>query len=156
MIETERRFLVKNNNWTNTYTEKKAIIQGYLNEDYKKLVRVRLEYVLNKNNHIAYLTIKGEKKKGSGLEFEVEIPIDDAEKILELCEHIVSKNRYIIPTNDNLKWEVDDFLGLSSELIIAEIELKDINQHFDKPDWLGEEITNNHSYSNISIAQFGI
>ena len=141
--EIERKFLLKKDYWPHENVVKYR--QGYLNSDEKKTVRVRTA------GDKGYLTIKGASIGASRLEFEYEIPLQDAGILLDLCEKpLIEKNRYKVVDGDFI-WEIDEFFGENSGLIIAEIELEHENQEFKKPDWIGEEVTGDPRYYNASL-----
>jgi len=147
MIEIERKFLVKNENFKTESFKRVFIKQGFLNSDKNRVVRVRI--LDNKG----FLTIKGitEKEGTTRFEWEKEIKLNEAEALFKLCEPgIVEKYRYLIK-NGNLTFEVDEFLGDNKGLLVAEIELIDKNQKFNKPQWLGKEVTNIAKYYNANL-----
>jgi len=98
------------------------------------------------------LTVKGITAGGSRLEYEYEIPLKDANGLFELyCEQpIIEKRRYTIPYGEFI-WEVDEFLGVNKGLIVAEIELASIDQKFPKPDWIGDDVTDDPRYFNSNL-----
>ena len=149
MIEIERKFLVKSQDFKSGSTSKTLFIQGYLNTDPERSIRIRIQ------NKSAYLTIKG-KSNASGLsryEWEKEIPQEEAKELLNLCEPgIIEKYRYLVPVGGHI-FEVDEFLGNNEGLILAEIELKSENEYFQKPKWLGEEVTGNIKYYNSYLSK---
>ena len=144
-VEIERKFLVKGNEWRQL-----AIAvnykQGYISTDKEHTVRIRT--IESK----AYLTIKGESVGIKRLEFEYEIPVDDANELLNnLCHKpIINKNRYKIQYK-GLIWEVDEFLGENIGLILAEVELSDESQKINVPDWIGIEVTGDPKYYNANL-----
>ena len=99
-----------------------------------------------------FLTVKGISVGATRSEYEYDIPAADAEEMLDdLCETpIIEKNRYKIPLGDVI-WEVDEFLGVNDGLIVAEVELQSEDQAFDKPDWIGEEVTYDPKYFNANL-----
>lgn len=145
--EIEYKFLVTSDDWKKNL-DGIYYKQGYLTIDNKRTVRVRLEGERSK------LTIKGEKKGPSGKEFEYEIPFDDAVYLLEyLClKPLIEKIRYNIKY-DGFIWEIDEFLGDNEGLVLAEIELKSVGQTFNKPDWVGENVTNDPKYKNANLVK---
>ncbi len=149
MMEIERKFLVTSADFKNYADKKTRIIQGFLNTDKERTVRVRL-----KGNQ-GFITIKG-ISSDDGLtrfEWEKEITKTDAEALLKLCEKgIIEKIRYEIP-NENLVFEVDEFFGDNDGLIVAEIELNHVSETFKKPQWLGEEVTGNIKYYNSQLSK---
>jgi len=156
-IEIERRFFVKNGILRKEdcpfYFE---IIQGYIGtiQDIDKIVRIRktLMYCGDKIHENSYLTIKGDKINGKGYELETRI-LDNVDDFFKLCPKgtILSKTRLIVPYK-NRHFEVDLFHGKYENLIIAEIELDDINEDVELPSWIGQEITNNKRFSNYNLA----
>jgi adenylate cyclase len=149
MQEIERKFLVKNDGFKTLATAKKKIAQGYLNTNPERTVRVRIA------DENAFLTIKG-KGNETGMtrfEWEKEIPADEAKSLLLLCEAgVIEKTRFEIPVGTHL-YEVDVFSGENEGLVIAEIELEDENEAFEKPDWLAEEVTNDERYYNAYLSK---
>ncbi|MBB1139778.1 CYTH domain-containing protein [Myroides sp. WP-1] len=148
MIEIERKFLTKSTNFETLAHSKNTIAQGYLNSHADRTVRIRIK------NDKGYLTIKG-KSNASGtsrFEWEKEIDLKEAEALLHLCEeHIIAKTRYVIPVGPH-HFEVDVFHGQNEGLILAEIELQDENEPFEKPEWLGEEVTGKIEYYNSYLS----
>jgi adenylate cyclase len=149
--EIEHKFLVVGEAWRGAVTKVKTIRQGYLSVEGETTVRVRV--VDDKN---AFVTIKGKKNGPSRLEYEYSVPIKDGDEMLGLCKgRLIEKHRHELPAG-NLIWEVDVFFGNLEGLVIAEIELKRLGQHFELPDWLGEEVTDDPRYYNSQLADFGI
>ena len=146
-IEIERKYLVKSNEWKSSGV-KKLYQQGYLLIDKTKTIRVRTI------EDTAYLTIKGASSGISRSEFEYEIPVEDAKFMLaNLCEKpIIEKYRTKIELNE-LIWEVDEFVGDNTGLIIAEVELKNEYQKIVLPDWIGEEVSGNPKYNNSYLVK---
>ncbi len=146
MIEIERKFLVKGD-FLPFVTKKEKIVQAYLCNTPEKNVRVRVM------GEKAYITIKGPSNKNgfSRCEFEYEIPVADAEEILNLCESgFIEKIRHYI-VYENHTFEVDVFYGANEGLVIAELELESESQDFFKPDWLGKEVTGDVRYYNAYL-----
>ncbi len=149
MIEIERKFLVTSNNFKEEAFNKTRIIQGFLNTDKERTVRVRLK------GDRGFLTVKGLSSDDglSRFEWETEIPETDAKLLLKLCEKgVIDKVRHEIKA-DNHTYEVDEFFGDNEGLIIAEIELNHISEIFKKPIWLGEEVTGNEKYYNSQLSK---
>ena len=143
-IEIERKFLVKGD-YKEFVIKKEKIVQGFLSTVPERTVRVRIK------KDKAFLTIKGigNKSGASRYEFEKEIDIDEAKDLLKICEKgVIEKTRHIIPIENGLFFEVDEFYGDNEGLILAEIELPTENAKFEKPDWLGEEVTGDKRYYN--------
>ena len=146
--EIERKFLV-NGDFKNEAVESTDIRQGYLCGGSGVTVRVRVR------GEKGYLTIKG-RRQASGIsrfEWEKEIAKEEAIVLLGLAEGgCVEKTRYLVPNTDGLHtWEVDVFHGENEGLIVAEIELNDENDTFDKPDWLGKEVSDDPGYYNSHL-----
>ncbi|HNY11174.1 MAG TPA: CYTH domain-containing protein, partial [Candidatus Wallbacteria bacterium] len=122
--------------------------QGYLSTAKERIVRVRTI------DGKGYLTVKGITAGATRAEYEYEIPAAEADEMLaNLCEKpLVEKNRYKIK-QESLTWEIDEFLGDNLGLIVVEIELKDEAQEFEKPSWIGQEVTGDPKYFNSSLAK---
>ncbi len=145
--EIERKFLLQNDNWKSQFTSRQIIKQGYLSTQKERAVRVR---VLGEKG---FLTIKGETVGMTRLEFEYEIPVQEANELLELCEKpLVEKERFII-SQGKLNWEIDIFEGDNEGLNLAEVELEDENQEIEIPDWVGEEVTYDSRYFNSNLVK---
>ena len=145
-LEIERKFLVKSNP-ANLAEKSVHIRQGYLARTTERTVRVRVA------GDRGFLTIKGrpEKKHITRFEWEVEIPLMDAEDLLRLClPEIIDKMRHYISFGDHV-FEVDVFYGDNRGLIIAEAELKSEDEEIQKPDWLGKEVTGDKRYYNAML-----
>lgn len=144
-IEIERKFLVTGDAWRSA----PAVFysQGYLNRDKSRTVRVRIA------GEEAFLTIKGQSVGASRAEFEYPIPLWDARELLGLCEQpLVEKYRRKI-LFEGLVWEVDEFQGENQGLVVAEVELPDEMAHFTKPEWVGEEVTEDPRYFNSNLSK---
>ena len=148
MVEIERKFLVTNRDFISESSENFRIVQGYLNSNPERTVRVRIK------GDKGFLTIKG-KGNDSGMsrfEWEKEIAISEAEALLPLCEKgVIDKIRYEVPVGKHT-YEVDVFSGENENLIVAEIELKSENESFEKPNWLGKEVTSDERYYNAYLS----
>jgi len=149
MIEIERKFLVKSNAYKEESFKATRITQGFLNTDKNRTIRVRVK------EDKGYLTVKG-KSTSNGLsrfEWEKEISKIDAESLLQLCEKgIIDKIRYHVKVDTHV-FEVDEFLDGNKGLIIAEIELNHENEAFEKPNWLGKEVTGDIKYYNSQLSK---
>lgn len=149
MIEIERKFLVTSKNFKNQAFKSTRIIQGFLNRDPERTVRVRL------NDDTGVLTIKG-KSSTNGLsrfEWEKEISKEDAESLFKLCEKgIIDKIRYEVKVENHI-FEIDEFFGDNEGLIMAEVELQNENEIFKNPEWLGEEVTGDIKYYNSQLSK---
>ncbi len=144
-LEIERKFLVDLNKLGNL-TNGIEIKQGYINTTDNTVVRVRIK------GKKAYLTIKGENKAATRLEFEYEIPYEDGIEMLEkLClKPIIDKIRYEINYDKHL-WEVDLFYGENDGLVVAEVELEDENEEIKLPFWVTKEVTTDIRYYNNQL-----
>ena len=148
MIEIERKFLVKNEQFISESRAAIPIAQGYLSSVPERTVRVRIK------GNKGYLTIKG-KSSASGasrLEWENEISVEEAKALLPLCEKgVIQKTRYEVVSGNHII-EIDVFEGENAGLVLAEIELQDENEPFLKPNWLGEEVTQDERYYNAYLS----
>lgn len=149
MIEIERKFLVTSESFKDEALAKKQISQGYLNSAPERTVRVRIA------NDKGFLTIKGKGNESgmSRFEWEREIPVDEAKSLLALSEKgAIDKMRFEIKAGNHI-YEVDEFYGENEGLIIAEIELSSETEIFEKPKWLGEEVTNDERFYNAYLSK---
>ncbi|ATQ76009.1 adenylate cyclase [Massilia violaceinigra] len=144
-VEIERKFLLVGDAWREL-GEPVLLRQGYLSTNPDRTVRVRIE------GDGASMTIKGRSEGATRGEWEYPIPLADANELLDrLCEQpIIEKYRRRITFAGNV-WEVDEFLGANAGLMFAEIELASEGQQFEKPDWIGEEVTHDRRYFNSSL-----
>ena len=147
MLEIERKFLVKRDGtFKKEATSASEIAQGYMDVN-GATVRVRLR------DDKAFLTIKGPSRDGglSRYEFEREVPVSDAREMLQLCHGgLIEKTRYIVPFGGHT-FEVDEFKGQNEGLLFAEVELQSADEDFEKPSWLGPEVTGNRHFYNKSL-----
>ncbi|MGZ8924347.1 MAG: CYTH domain-containing protein [Nitrososphaeraceae archaeon] len=155
-IETERRFLVKEN-WKSEigayFTS--FIEQSYLINTPDLIIRARSETRSQLNVHnveyYGYITIKGPKVNGSGMEIENAITWEDARKLIDSQDTpVIVKTRYSVLI-EGLIWEIDEFHETNNGLVIAEVELRDINQNITLPSWINREITHDHRYANSNL-----
>ena len=146
-IEIERKFLITGNDWRKGAQSSKYR-QGYIFAEKKGVVRVRTI------DQKGYLTIKSAPVGLKRQEYEYEIPLADANAMLDnLCEnYIVEKKRYKIKFADHV-WEIDEFTGRNEGLLLAEIELSDENESFERPPWIGEEISQDSKYHNSNLSK---
>lgn len=145
-VEIERKFLVRGRGWK-ARAEGVLLRQGFLAADPQRTVRVRIA------GDRAFLTVKGAQQGMSRPEFEYQIPLPDAEQMLELCRPLlIEKKRYSVPFQ-GMTWEVDEFYGRNAGLVVAEIELESESQLFSRPDWLGEEVTQDSRYLNANLVR---
>lgn len=149
MMEIERKFLVTSEDFKREAQKKTRIIQGFLNTDKERTVRIRLK------GDQGFLTIKGKSTDDcvSRFEWEKEISKADAEALLKLCEKgIITKIRHEIPIEGHV-FEVDEFFEDNEGLIVAEVELNHPSEQFKKPAWLGEEVTGDLKYYNSQLSK---
>lgn len=149
MIEIERKFLVKNEDYKIEASNQTRIIQGYLNSDPNRTVRIRVR------GDKGYLTIKGISNASgtSRFEWEKEIKIAEANQLIALCEEgVIDKIRYEVRV-DNHTYEVDEFFGNNEGLTVAEVELTNEKEIFRKPSWLAEEVTGDKKYYNSALSK---
>jgi adenylate cyclase len=144
--EIEHKFLLANNDWRKNIQKSIKYKQGYLNSQPTSSIRVRI------TDSQAWLNIKSATIGTQRLEFEYEIPISDAEEIINiLCSKpLIEKTRHFVPHEDNI-WEIDEFECDNQGLIIAEIELTEAGKAFTKPQWVGAEVTDQLRYYNNNL-----
>ncbi|WP_447635386.1 CYTH domain-containing protein [Flavobacterium microcysteis] len=148
MLEIERKFLIKSDQYKTHAFTKNQIAQGYLNSHPERTVRIRIK------GESGFLTIKGKGNETgvSRFEWETEIPLIEAKHLIQLCEKgVIDKIRYEVQSGKHV-FEVDEFFGENEGLVIAEIELKSEDESFEKPDWLGNEVTNDERYYNAYLS----
>jgi adenylate cyclase len=149
MLEIERKFLVTSDVYKTEAFKSTRIIQGFLNTHKERTVRVRLK------GDVGYLTVKGQSSLSglSRFEWEKEISKQEAESLLKICEPgVIDKMRYEVNLGNHI-FEVDEFYADNKGLVIAEIELKNENEVFKKPNWLGEEVTGQIKYYNSQLSK---
>jgi adenylate cyclase len=146
--EIERKFLLKSDAWR-SQSVGKPYRQGYVFKSTDVTVRIRIAGTQG------YITLKGKAEQYARPEFEYEIPVDDAQAMLDLwCQpRVVEKIRYRVSFG-GLIWEVDEFQGLNQGLILAEVELTSNTQAFEVPDWIGQEVSDQDRYFNSSLAVY--
>ena len=145
--EIERKFLVKGD-YKRFVSKETKIVQGFLCTVPERTVRVRIK------GDKGFLTIKGigNESGASRYEFEKEISVADAKDLMKICEPgVIDKTRYIVKANNGLFFEVDEFYGENEGLTIAELELPSEDAAFEKPGWLGEEVTGDVRYFNSML-----
>lgn len=147
--EIERKYLVDGDFRQEVY-KSMHIVQGYLCAAPRRTVRVRI------CDDKAWLTIKGARRTGelARFEWEKEILVEDAYQLLELAETgLIDKTRHLVHNTDGVHvWEIDEFHGVHEGLVVAEIELQSETDTFDKPSWLGKDVTDDHHYANSWLA----
>ena len=149
MIEIERKFLTTSEAFKKEAFAENRITQGYLSSVPERTVRIRIK------GNKALLTIKGASNESglSRFEWEKEIPVEEATALLNLCEKgVVYKTRFEVKVGNHI-FEIDEFYGENTGLIVAEVELKSENEAFEKPIWLGKEVTNDNRYYNSNLSK---
>jgi CYTH domain-containing protein len=146
-LEIERKFLVKGDGYKQQAYSHSHIQQGYICSSHGRTVRVRIR------DERGYLTIKGPSENGglSRYEFEKEITLDEAEHLMRLCEPgIIDKTRWLVKSGHHT-FEVDEFFGENEGLVMAEVELGAEDEAYEKPDFIGQEVTGDHRYYNSHL-----
>ncbi len=145
--EIERKFLVTSDAYKTQAVKSKRITQGYLSSVPERTVRVRIK------GDKGFITIKGigNESGATRFEWEKEIPVEEVKELLRICEPgIIDKTRYLVEVG-NHTFEVDEFYGDNEGLVVAEVELQDEDEEFEKPEWLGEEVTGDVKYFNSML-----
>ncbi len=147
-IEIERKFLVSDDGWRRGVNKSSRMRQGYLSQSVTASVRVRCDA------ERGWINIKSVKLGVQRQEFEYEIPLDDAEEILEALagKPLIEKTRHFTQIGRHT-WEIDEFEGQNAGLIVAEIELNEAEEVFERPAWIGAEVTEDARYYNTNLAQ---
>jgi len=148
-FEIERKFLIKDDKILSQLKKGKQILQGYLSLDPDKTVRVRL---VDKTQ--AFITIKSRISEIKKYEFEYQIPVEDAiDMIQNICiRPVIEKKRFTFLYKSH-KWEIDVFYKEFSGIVLAEIELSNEKECFERPSWIGLEVTNNPDYHNANMVK---
>ena len=147
MLEIERKFLVVDDSYKQLSYASSHIVQGYICSERGRTVRVRIK------DDRAYLTIKGPSVNGglSRYEFEREIPLEDGQQMMQLCEPgIIDKTRWLVKSGKHT-FEVDEFHGFNEGLVVAEVELAYEDEPYEKPDFIGKEVTGDRRYYNSQL-----
>ena len=146
-VEIERKFLLKNDSWRDNVIRSHVLKQGYLASSPLPTVRVRT------SDDKAFLTIKGRTEGISRVEFEYEIPSDEAIEMLKLSAQTpIEKTRYIVQANGHT-WEIDVFEGSNAGLVLAEVELDSEDEKIELPDWIDIEVTSDPRYYNSALSK---
>lgn len=153
-IEIERKFRVAGDGWRTAAERVQPMAQGYLNDlaaveggTQKASVRVRIE------GGQAFLNLKSRQLGHTRQEFDYPVPVEDARQLLALCVGgLVEKRRHYVRHAGHL-WEVDEFLGENAGLVVAELELDSADEAYERPDWLGAEVTDLQRYFNLALAE---
>ena len=144
-IEIERKFLLSSERWRELVLRREHIRDGLIASSDERKVRVRVAAGR------ATLAVKTRRVGGSREEFEYEIPLPDAERLLQCCGgNVLEKVRHYIESG-GLVWEIDEYGGLLKGVILAEVEIKAADQTVDLPDWIGKEVTSEAPYRKINM-----
>ena len=145
--EIERKYLLENNSWRSLVSYSCTIQQGYLSSDPDRTVRIRII------DDKGILTVKGKNIGISRLEFEYDIPLEDAIELIQLCDKpLIEKTRNIVVL-DSQTWEIDEFGGSNKGLVIAEIELETEDTKIELPSWIGNEVSHDPRYYNSNLVK---
>lgn len=145
--EIERKFLVTGNSYREQAVRVKSIEQGYLTSEQTTVVRVRI------CDSQGFLTVKTANVGATRGEWEYEIPVEDARDLLSACKgRVIRKKRYIVPAENGLCWEVDEFGSDLAPLVLAEIEIPSVDTVVALPSFVGEEVTHDPRYFNSALA----
>ncbi|MFP4251020.1 MAG: CYTH domain-containing protein [Guyparkeria sp.] len=146
--EIERKFLLASDAWRHQIERSERMVQGYLNDQGPVSVRARIA------GSRAWLNIKSRTLGISRDEFEYEIPLTDAERMLDhlTTGPVIDKTRHFVTYGEHL-WEIDEFHGENDGLVVAEVELESVDQPFHRPDWLGDEVSDDARYYNVSLVK---
>ncbi|WP_129653767.1 CYTH domain-containing protein [Flagellimonas olearia] len=148
-LEIERKFLVTSDAYQQEAASSIRIAQGFLSTDPQRTVRVRIM------GNQGFLTVKGASNASgtSRFEWETEISAAEATNLIDLCKDVIlEKVRFMVPLGDHV-FEVDEFLGENKGLVVAEVELQHEDEFFERPSWLGEEVTGQKEYYNSQLSQ---
>ena len=143
--EIEHKYLVKDTTYKEMARTSHHIVQGYLQRDPLRTVRVRIR------DERGFITVKGLTRGDTRLEFEYEIPLADAREMIGMCEgKVIDKTRWIVDFGGYI-WEVDEFHGDREGLTVAEIELRDSSHAYPLPPFAGKEVTGDPAYYNSNL-----
>lgn len=147
-LEIERKFLLRSDEWRDQARSRVLMRQGYLSSGSRCSIRARIA------GDTAWLNLKAKRSGMTRLEYEYPIPVAEANEILdELCDGpLIEKYRHEVAQGAHV-WEIDEFLGSNAGLIVAEIELDSEAESFERPAWLGEEVTTDERYYNFNLAK---
>jgi len=147
-LEIERKFLLATDEWRPLVSSRVLMRQGYLSSGSRCSIRARIA------GDRAWLNVKGKRSGMTRLEYEYSIPVEHADEILnELRDGpLIEKYRHELPAGQHV-WEIDEFLGDNAGLIVAEIELNSETESFERPTWLGREVTEDQRYYNFNLAK---
>lgn len=148
-LEIEQKYLVRNDSYREMPNSVREIRQGYLSRVPERTVRVRTV------DDKGFITVKGLTRGLVRLEYEYEIPVTDARELLTLCDPpVIEKRRYIVDYAGK-KWEVDEFMGHLSPLVVAEIELNSEDEQYEIPPFIGKNVTGDPRYYNSNLSEPG-
>ena len=148
-LEIERKFLVVGDSYKQEAYDSSRIRQGYICSSRGRTVRVRIR------DSRGYLTIKGPSENGglARYEFEKEITLSEAENLMKLCEPgMIDKTRYLVKSGKHI-FEVDEFYGENEGLVMAEVELAYEDEPYEKPSFIGKEVTGDRRYYNSQLKE---
>ena len=149
--EIERKFLLRDDSWRSLVIKRYDIIQGYVCREPGKTVRLRLRTEADGRQQ-AFLTFKYKLASFTRFEWEREISADDFRALLPMCgNRIIDKTRYILPAENGMKWEIDEFRRPNPGLVLAEIELPSEDTDFVRPPFLADEVTHDPRYYNANM-----
>ena len=145
-IEIERKFLTRSESWRDQVERRLEIVQGYLHRDASSAIRVRI------SNDSAHINIKQTNDGIHRLEYEYDIPTIDAREMLQrlAMAPLIEKTRHEVRVGSHL-WEIDEFHGDNAGLVVAEIELAAADEAFQRPAWLGDEVSDDRRYFNSNL-----
>ncbi|MBD5309156.1 MAG: CYTH domain-containing protein [Bacteroides sp.] len=144
-FEIEHKYLVKDTSYRDMAAEIILILQGYIDRTPERTVRIRII------DDKGFITVKGKTIGDTRLEFEYEIPLEDARQMMNLClPGIIEKRRYVVPF-EGFVWEVDEFAGTRKGLVLAEIELPDSSTPYTLPSFIGENVTGRPEFYNSNL-----
>ena len=146
--EIERKFLLKSDAWRDEVKDSVRLVQGYLARGDRSAIRARIM------GDVAHLNIKHTLDGINRLEYEYEIPVEDAREILDkvALKPLIDKTRHHVVHGGHL-WEIDEFYGDNAGLIVAEIERERADETFEKPAWLGAEVSLDQRYYNSNLSK---
>jgi len=146
--EIERKFLLQSDAWRDEVRDSVRLVQGYLARGDRSAIRIRIK------GDEAELNIKKTLDGINRLEFEYQIPVGDAREILDqvALKPLIDKTRHHVVRGNHL-WEIDEFYGDNAGLVVAEIELGNADEDFERPAWLGEEVSLDQRYYNSSLSE---
>ncbi len=147
-IEIERKFLLKSDDWRSQVSNHANIRQGYLSRSAQSSVRIRIA------GDKANINVKSTRDGIYRLEYEYDIPLEDAEEMLKLVAHrpLIEKIRHIVHWGDH-RWEIDEFFGDNNGLVVAEVELGSVDEAFERPPWIGKEVSTDARYYNSNLSK---